>query len=85
MMTKAQQQELVADFVYEKHLELSMYIYLDAFVDVHRKEFQEGNIYSANNVRALLEASHEKIRNGLKQQNLLTKEAAGKYLMTLKK
>ena len=84
-LTKSCQQEVVADFIYEKGLELCMYIYLDAFLDIHRAKYpQEGNTYGTNGIWMLLEASYEMIRNGLKEQGLLTKEAAGRYLRTLK-
>lgn len=82
--TKARQQEVVADFIYEKGLELCMYIYLNAFLDCHRALYpQEGNTYGTKGIRALLEASYEMIHSGLKDQGLLTKEAAGRYLLTL--
>lgn len=81
-LTKARQQEVVADFVYEKNLELCMYVYLDAFLDVHRRNYpQKDNTYGTKGIKALLEESYRGIHDGLEKHGLLTKEAAGRYMM----
>ena len=36
-LTKERQQDIVADFVYEKNLEMCMFVYLDEFLDHHHK------------------------------------------------
>ncbi|KAI1286528.1 hypothetical protein EDD11_000356, partial [Mortierella claussenii] len=83
-LTKARQQEVVADFIYEKDLELCMFVYLNAFLDMHRREYpQEGNTYGTKGIKALLEASYQGIRERLLANGLLTAKAVGEYLMGL--
>lgn len=82
--TKAHQQEIVADFIYEKKLELCMYIYLDAFLDIyHSKCSQNGTAFDTRGIRAVLEVSYQGIRDDIKRNGLLTEKAAGKYMMGL--
>ena len=81
-LTKARQQEVVADFMYAKELELCMFVYLDAFLDNHRQNFpQDATSYSTGGIKALLEASYQMIRDKLRVAGLLTEEAAGDYMM----
>lgn len=83
-VTKACQQELVADFIYEKNLELCMFIYLDAFIDIHFKKYGcSWSAYDESTINALLETSYLDIREKILEGGLLTKKAAGKYMMTL--
>lgn len=84
--TKAFQQEVVADFIYGKKLELCMFVYLDAFIDIHRKKHPDNaSWYDRRGITALLEASYEKIREDILACDMLTSKAAGKYMMTLKR
>lgn len=86
ILTKPRQQEVVADFIYEKNLELCMYVYLDAFIDIHRtKHPDDPTSYDKRRIKALLEASYENIRENLRASGLLTEKAAGRYMMTLKR
>ena len=81
-VTKARQQEVIADFIYEKDLELCMYIYLDVFIDKHRREHpDDATSYSTKGIRALLEASYLMIREKIRMAGLLTEKAAGEYMM----
>ena len=62
-LTKARQQEVVADFIYAKNLELCMFIYLDEFLDYHRNLFpQDATTFGTNGIKKLLEASYQLIR-----------------------
>jgi hypothetical protein len=84
--TKIDQQEIIADFIYEKHLELCMYIYLDAFINKHRAQHrQECTTYTRDIIWTLLDASYLRIRERLLGQGLLTEKAAGKYMMSLQR
>ena len=86
LLTKARQQEVVADFVYAKELELCMFVYLDAFLDTHREKFpQDATLYGTKGIRALLEASYQMIREKLRVAGLLTEKAAGEYMINRKK
>ena len=85
-LTKARQQEVVADFVYAKELPLCMFVYLDAFLDTHRKNHpQDATSYGTGGIKALLEASYEMIRDRIDERGLLTEKAAGEYMMSLKR
>jgi hypothetical protein len=81
-LTKARQQDIVAQFVYAKDLELCMYIYLDTFLDTHRKNnprVVEG--WKRRDVLAALEVSYKYIREKAIAFGMLTEEAAGEYLL----
>lgn len=66
LLTKAQQQDIVAEFVERKNLESCMYIYLDEFLDIHRREHpQMGNTYGTSGIMALLEVSYMMTRDCL--------------------
>ena len=85
-LTKAIQQDVVADFIYEKDLEMCMFVYLDMFLDIHWEKYpQDATTYDTRGIRALLEASYERIRRQIQASGLLTEKAASKYLMSLKK
>ncbi|KAI1288808.1 hypothetical protein EDD11_009646 [Mortierella claussenii] len=85
-LTKERQQEVVADFVYNKGLELCMYVYLDAFLDKHRANHpQDATAFGTSGIKALLEAPYEMIRERIRAQGLLTESAAGEYMMSRKK
>jgi len=82
-VSKARQQELVADFIYSRDLELCMYIYLDIFLDIHRKNHpDDATAYSSRGITALLEGSYKMIREKILDAGLLTEKAAGEYMMT---
>ena len=81
-LTKSRQQEVVADFIYEKNLELCMFIYLDEFLDYHRNLFpQDATIFGTNGIKKLLEASYELIREKIRNAGLLTSKDAGEYML----
>jgi hypothetical protein len=85
-LTNATQQDVVADFIYEKDLELCMFVYLDEFLNIHQQRFpQDATAYGTQGIRALLEASYERIRRQIQAGGLLTEKAASKYLMSRKK
>jgi hypothetical protein len=49
----------VADFVYEKKLEMCMFVYLDEFLDHHRTLYpQDATIFGTDGIKRLLEASY---------------------------
>jgi len=84
--TRIHQQEIIADFIYEKDLELCMYIYLDAFINKHRAQHhEECTAYTRDTIWTLLHASYLRIRERLLGQGLLTEKAAGKYMMSLQR
>ena len=86
LLTKARQQEVVSDFVYSKGLELCMFVYLDAFLDNHRKLYpQDAIIYGTQGIRTLLEASYQMIRERIRIAGLLTEKDAGEYMIGRKK
>jgi hypothetical protein len=80
-ISKARQQEIVADFIYERDLELCMYIYLDIFIDTHRRNYPEDvTTYSTRGIKTLLEASYQMIREQIRATGLLTEKTAGEYM-----
>jgi hypothetical protein len=82
ILTKARQREVVADFIYEKNLELCMFIYLDEFLDYHRNLFpQDATIFGTNGIKKLLEASYQLIREKIRNAGLLTNKDAGEYML----
>jgi len=81
-LTKSCQQDVVADFIYEKKLEMCMFVYLDEFLDHHRKLYpQDATIFGTDGIKRLLEASYEMIRDKLRNVGLLSENAAGKYML----
>lgn len=86
LLTKAHQQEVVSDFIYTKEVELCMFVYLDAFLDTHRKNFpQDATLYGTHGIKVLLEASYEMIREKIQAAGLLTEKAAGDYMINWRK
>ena len=80
-LTKSRQQDVVADFVYAKNLEMCMFVYLDEFLDVHRKLYpQDATTFGTIGIKKLLEASYQPIREKLREEGLLTEKAAGEYM-----
>jgi hypothetical protein len=80
-LTKIDQQDVVADFVYEKKLEMCMFVYLDEFLDRHRELYpQEATTFGTDGIKRLLEASYQKIREDIRNLGLLTESAAGKFM-----
>jgi hypothetical protein len=81
-LTKSRQQDVVAKFVEEKNLEYCMYIYLDEFLDIHRREHpQILNTYGTTGIKALLEASYAMIRDRLRTNGLLNSTDATNYML----
>ncbi|KAF9302324.1 hypothetical protein BGZ91_009358, partial [Linnemannia elongata] len=77
LLTKSLQQEVVADFIYEKNLEICMFVYLDEFLDYHRNLFpQDATIFGTEGIKNLLEASYQAIREKIDAEGLLTEKAA---------
>lgn len=86
VLTKSRQQDVVADFIHEKNLEMCMFVYLDSFLDFHRQTFpQDATTYGTYGIKALLEASYQAIRERLRDAGLLTEKASGEYMMTRRK
>ena len=84
-LTKARQQEVVADFIYEENLELCMFVYLDEFLDYHRNLFpQDATIFGTNGIKTLLEASYQLLRDKIRADGLLTEKDAGEYMLRKK-
>jgi hypothetical protein len=79
-LTKSRQQDVVADFVYAKNLEMCMFVYLDEFLDYHRNLFpQDATTYGTNGIKKLLEASYQAIREKIREGGLLNEKDAGEY------
>jgi len=84
-LTKSRQQDVVADFVYEKKLEMCMFVYLDEFLDNHRTLYpQDATTFGTDGIKRLLEASYQMIRDQIRDAGLLTEKAAGTYMMRSK-
>jgi hypothetical protein len=80
-LTKSRQREIVADFIYEKNLEMCMFVYLDEFLDYHRNLFpQDATTFGTNGIKKLLEASYQAIREKIREAGLLTEKDAGEYM-----
>lgn len=80
-LTKSRQQDVVADFIYDKRLEMCMFVYLDEFLDYHRKLFpQDATTFGTDGIKKLLEASYQAIREKIREDGLLTEKAAGEYM-----
>ena len=74
-LTKVPQQYVVADFIYEKDLEWFMFVYLDEFLNIHREKYpQDATAYGTHGIRALLEASSERIRGQIQASGLSTEK-----------
>lgn len=81
-ITKAHQQDIVADFIYAREIPLCMYVYLNAFLDMHYAKFPATiDKWGKRGVMALLETSWKRIHDDLQMKGLLTEEAAGNYMM----
>lgn len=81
-LTKSRQQQVVAEFIYAKNLELCMFVYLDEFLDYHRNLFpQDATIFGTNGIKKLLEASYQLIREKIRNAGLLTNKDAGEYML----
>ncbi|KAH7057883.1 hypothetical protein BKA57DRAFT_531197 [Linnemannia elongata] len=62
--------------------EICMYVYLDAFVDIHRANSPDfGETWCPHIIYSVLEKVYKGIRCELSEKGLLTNEAAGEYLM----
>lgn len=81
-ISKSLQQDVVAEFVHDHHLESCMFIYLDAFIDIHIANFP-GQVrrWTTRTLYRLLENAYEDIHNDLASRGLLTNEAAGEYIL----
>ena len=80
-LTKSRQQDVVADFIYAKNLEMCMFVYLDEFLDYHRNLFpQDATTYGTNGIKKLLEASYQAIREKIREGGLLNEKDAGEYM-----
>ena len=78
-LIKARQQDVVADFIYERDLDLCMFVYLYEFLNIHRERYpQNATAYFTHGIRALLETSFEKIYGQIQACGLLTEKAASK-------
>lgn len=79
---KSFQQDVVAEFVDDHHLEYCMFVYLDAFLDAHRANHPDAvDRWDANAMYDMLEQVHKGIRQELLRHGLLTNKAAGEYVM----
>lgn len=79
---KSLQQDVVAEFITDHRLETCMYVYLDAFVDIHRANSPDfGETWCPHIIYSMLEKVYKGIRRELSEKGLLTNEAAGEYLM----
>ena len=80
---KSLQQDVVAEFVTDHRLETCMYVYLDAFMDIHRANSPPdfGETWCPHIIYSMLEKVYKGIRRELSEKGLLTNEAAGEYLM----
>ena len=66
---------------YDKRLEMCMFVYLDEFLDYHRKLFpQDATTFGTDGIKKLLEASYQAIREKIREDGLLTEKAAGEYM-----
>ena len=79
---KPMQQDVVAEFITDHRLETCMYVYLDAFVDIHRANSPDfGETWCPHIIYSMLEKVYKGIRRELSEKGLLTNKAAGEYLM----
>ncbi|KAH7045784.1 hypothetical protein BKA57DRAFT_537712 [Linnemannia elongata] len=67
----------------EEVIETCMYVYLDAFMDIHRANSPPdfGETWCPHIIYSMLEKVYKGIRRELSEKGLLTNEAAGEYLM----
>ena len=81
-ISKSLQQDVVAEFVHDHGLESCMYVYLDAFIDIHIANFpRQVRRWTSRTLYTLLENAYEDIRDDLASKGLLTNEAAGDYVL----
>jgi hypothetical protein len=80
-ISKARQQDVVADFVDDHDLEHCMFVYLDAFIDAHIANYPNYvPRWDADRIYAILEMVYKGLRDDLAREGMLTKEAASEYL-----
>ncbi|KAF9271146.1 hypothetical protein BGZ88_006756, partial [Linnemannia elongata] len=79
---KSFQQDVVAEFVDDHHLEYCMFVYLDAFLDTHRAKYPDlVDRWDPYAMYEMLEQVYNGIRLELLKHGLLTNKAAGEYVM----
>ncbi|KAH7028228.1 hypothetical protein BKA57DRAFT_525370 [Linnemannia elongata] len=77
---KSLQQDVVAEFVDDHHLEYCMLVYLDAFLDAHRANHPDlVDRWDPNAIYDMLEQVYKGIRLELLSHGLLTDKAAAGY------